>query len=293
MKSMVSLPFAILFLFSSLFLCADEPAINVGTLVTIERAIDVPPEAYPALEAHMSTLIASRPLPWPCAVEQARVANGTLVMQVRIIRPGTVDIPLGVLWWGGTSYTLPTLSYTAATPQIPHLSLADLLWPFPEAMMELAPAVVQQQKAVIQEHQKHAIDRLFWQSSLRHGLLIVCILVVCAPLIWTIWRYTRRVPPTVVIPVTPQAVLQEAKTLRERGEEPWSQLIHALNIVASDEMASLTSFELHGRFEVSGNRPLAQASAFIEQHGYGTDSNAYFDQAARLVEQAVTQKGIQ
>ena len=206
-----------------------------------------------------------------------------------MLRPGVYEVPLGVLSWGEKTYVLPSFTCSVAPIHFPKISVADMLLPFPEVSLQKTQPNLQQQQVLLDENQMIGMERVQWQTSLRHGLYIACLFLMCAPFALQCWRWWRMkvLPVEVALVVTPDLVLQQVKALRQDGEVSWPKLMYALNLVASSAMPSLTSYELQRRFAQRGDQKLEKASAYIELYGYCPESSGYFDQAVHLVEEGI------
>jgi hypothetical protein len=282
--------YTFLFLFVSAIAFCDTERIQEGALWTARVGVDVPQAAYPALQNHLSTLIYSRPLPWPYYLESASVAHGTITVQGRMLRPGTYQLPLGVFLWNGTSYVLPSLTHTATPIKIPLLAASNMLLPFPNEALLPTHDNNKQQLALLQQNQTAGYSLLIWQERLRHTLAILGLLLTCSPFVFQVWRWWSLKKPPVPQRSAPTIAesLQEVKALRREGQTPWQQLVFILNRAAST--SSLTTFELERRFSAEGSTALAQAATAIETQGYGPDNERYFNQTVRLVEEGLRGK---
>ena len=276
-----------LFISAKVFCDVGVPEVQEGQLWTATVKIDVPKAAYPALQDYLANLIASRPLPWPYYLETASVADGTISVQGRLLRPGTYSLPLGVFFWHGTSYVLPSLAHTSSPIRIAQLSASDMLLPYPSVALFQTPANKKLLSALLQKNQDLGYAILSWQESLRHALAIFSLLLICAPIAVQIWRWRRlKKPEALPIPVpTATDALQEAMALHREGKTPWPHLVCVLNKAASTN--ALTAFELEQRFSSEGRPMLARAAASIEEHGYRPDNEQYFNEAVRLIEEGL------
>ena len=267
---------------------SDE--VQVGQLFSVARKIDLPEEAYPALRLYMKMMVYSRPLPWPYRLRSFDVQKGTLNVQGRLLRPGLYDIPLGVFWWRGTPYVLPSFSYTSISVTPAPLTAADLLLPFPKIALTMTPVTTQLHELALTDNQEMGIAQIRWQEWWRHVLGFAGLFLVCVPLLFQLWRWWRlqRRPEVALHVVTPGMAFLEVKALQQQGQNAWPQLLHTLNLVASESMPSLTSYELEKRFAASGDKKLSEASHLIETFGYRPDGTQYFGEAVQLVEQELT-----
>ena len=267
------------------------PAVQEGQLWTSAVKADVPKEAYPALQNYLSTLIASRPLPWPYYLEKTFVADGTITVQGRLLRPGTYCLPLGVFFWHGASYVLPSLAHTSSPIRVSQLSANDMLLPYPSVALFQTPNNKRLLLALLQKNRDLGYAILSWQGCLRHALALFGLLLICSPIVVQAWRWWRlKKPATTPVPSPTIAdALQEVMALRREGKTPWPQLVSVLNKAAST--TSLTTLELEQRFSSEGRTALAQAAASIEERGYKPDNEQYFNEAARLIEEGLRAEG--
>jgi hypothetical protein len=269
---------------------SDE--VEVGKLFSIERKINLPEEAYPAFRIYMNSLLFSRPLPWPLYIDSFDVQKGVLRIQGRLLRPGVYDIPLGVFWWKGVSYLLPTVSYTSLSISPFLLTAENLLLPFPKKALGLTAGNKQLRDEILSDNQRRGLTELRWQERWCHILAFASLFLVCIPLAFQYWRWfrVRRKPEVFLQIVTPGMAFHEVKALQQRGETPWPKLLHVLNLVASEAMPSLTSYELGEHFTAQGEKGLAEASRLIETFGYRSDNGQYFQEAVQRVEQELSVK---
>jgi hypothetical protein len=269
-----------------------SPEIEEGRLFTVEKKISIPEVAYPTLKMYLRTLFFSRPLPWPYQVEKFDVRDEKILLQGRVLSPGKYVIPLGVFWWNGKSYVLPSFSCTSTPAYLPPLTVADLLLPFPEKALFPSAHNVQAENELLTQNQVAGRRMLFWYDFWRHAFVMTCLFLVCLPCSLQLWRWWRlKRNPEVTIPVvSPSTVFQEVKDLQRQRETPWSKLVYVLNLVASVEMPSLTSYELEQRFTAAGESALAEAASCIENYSYRPEGDQYFDQAVELVEKGLTEK---
>ena len=281
----------VLFLVLSTFVfCDTEEQVQEGALWAATIKVDVPQQSYPALQAYLSTLIYSRPLPWPYYLENASVDNGSITVQGRLLRSGTYALPLGVFAWQGTSYILPSLSYTSNPIKVPLLSAGDMLLPFPSAALTQTTENMKQQQVLLQQNQEAGYAILAWQERLRHTLAILGLLLTCSPFAFQLWRWwsLKKVPVTLKpIPSIAQE-FQEIKVLSRQGQTPWKQLVLIMNRAAST--SSLTTFELAQRFSSEGSARLSKAAECIETQSYRPDNEQYFNQMVGLVEDGLKEK---
>jgi hypothetical protein len=275
----------ILLLISATAFCDSTiPEVQEGELWTTTVNVAVPKASYPALQNYLTTLISSRPLPWPYYLEKASLTDGTVTLQGRLLRTGTYCLPLGVFAWHGTSYSLPSLVYVSNPIRIPVLSANDLLLPFPNVALFQSPDNREQLLALLQQNQATGYAVLFWQERLRHALAILSLLFICLPILVQLWRWRnlrKPVEPPIPTPTIAET-LQEVIQLQREGQTPWPQLVKILNTAAST--TSLTSYELEQRFSSEGRIALAKAAASIEERGYKPGNEQYFPQTIRLIE---------
>jgi hypothetical protein len=285
-----------LFLVMSAMAFCDTPSqpspeqVQEGDLWTAKVRVDVPQAAFPALQAYLTTLIYSRPLPWPYYLEKASVANEIITVQGRLLRPGTYALPLGVFVWQGSSYILPSLSFTSNPIKIPLLSASDMLLPFPNVALVQTTETKKQQQELLQQNQEMGYTILLWQERLRHTLAILGLLLTCSPFAFQLWRWWKLKKPSAPPKPVPTIAeeFQEIKTLSREGQTPWEQLVLILNRAAST--TSLTTFELEQRFSSEGSPGLAKAAESIETQGYRPNNDQYFTQTVRLVETGLQEK---
>ena len=254
---------------------------------TATMSVDLPPAAYSSLQDYLTTLIYSRPLPWPYYLEKASVANGTVTVQGRILRPGTFQLPLGLFFWRSRPYVLPSLTYTSDPIKVPLLSACDLLLPFPNAALSITSENKKLQSALFQQNQEIGSFILFWQERLRHVFAILALVLVCLPIAVPLFRWwgARKPAPLSIPAPTIGETLQKVLALHRGGQTPWPQLVLILNKAAST--TSLTTFELEQRFASEGRDAFAKAAAAIEECAYRSDNEQYFNQAIHLVEEAL------
>lgn len=281
---------ALFLVLSTFAFCDTTEQVQEGDLWTTTVKVDVPQGSYPALQAYLSTLIYSRPLPWPYYLEKASLDNGTIAIQGRLLRPGTYALPLGVFVWQGTSYVLPSLSHTSSPIKIPLLSAGDMLLPFPSTALVQTTENMKQQQILLQQNQEEGYAVLAWQERLRHTLAILGLLLTCSPFAFQLWRWWSLKKPSAPPKPIPTIAeeFQEIKALDRQGQTPWQQLVLILNRAAST--TSLTTFELEQRFSSEGNPRLAKAAQSIETQGYRQDKEQYFGQMVRLVEDGLKEK---
>lgn len=268
--------------------------VQEGQLFSVQKEVALLKEAYPAVKLYVQGLLFSRPLPWPYHLEGFDVREGKVFLQGRLMSPGAYEIPLGVLWWGGRAYALPSFSRTSVPIQLPVLSVQDLLLPFPDKAMLPTPQNEKVESQLLMDNQERGMEFLTWKDFWRHVLIIVCLVLVCIPCAYQFFKWWRvNEQPKETLPViTPAVVFQEIKHLQQQGQTPWEKLVYVLNLVTSQEMPSLTSYELERRFAAAGQTGLAEASACIENYGYRPDGGQYFDHAVLLIERELVAKNL-
>jgi hypothetical protein len=271
----------------------DPPAETVyveeGASFRVEMPTNLPEKAYPALRLYLKMLSLSHHLPWPYHMEKFDVQKGKIVLQGMMLSSGIFQIPLGVLWWNGAPYILPSFACTSAAVRAAHPTAAQLLLPFPKEALLANDQNVQLGNEVLANNHNDGFLMLRWREAWRHLFILVCLHLICFPAVLQLWRWRKlkERPEAILAPITPAALLLEAKQLQSQGEMPWEKLVYVLNLAASSETPSLTSYELAQRFTKSGEKELAEASAMIERYGYGLSADQYFGQTLALVERGI------
>ena len=272
----------------------ESVKVEEGQLFSVQKQVSVPPAAYPAVKLYLQSLVYSRPLPWPYYLEEYDVRDGQVTLRGRMLNAGVYEIPLGVMWWGGKQYVIPSFSPAVAQIVVPKLSAADLLLPFPEEALLPTPQNMQVEDELLAHNQARGLEALYWQGFWRHAFITTCFILVCVPCAFQLlrwWQVKRRLQPVIPV-VTPGMVFREVKDLQQSGMVPWSKLVYVLNLVMSGEMPSLTSYELEQRFAAAGEDGLARACALIENYGYSAGGDEYFTQTAQLVEKELAAKNL-
>ena len=267
----------------------SDQGVVPGQVFRATAEIDVPREAEPALRLHLQALSWSRPLPWPYHLEKGEILDGTMTLEGRLVDVGTFEIPLGVFRWNTIVAMLPRIRRTAVPFALPVLTASDLLLPFPQQAFLPSAQNARMETELLLDNQTRGLGFVDWQGSGRHALAILCLMLVCIPLVYQLWRWQRAqaTPPDVQPLITPALAFEEVKRARQQGREAWSPLLYVLNLLALQQKGSLTSYELKTYFEARGKKELAQAALLIEQYGYTPSQEPWFDQALLMVENEI------
>ena len=263
--------------------------VEEGSPFQVELPMSLPEKAYPALALYLKVLASSHHLPWPYHMEKFNVQKGKIILQGMMLSHGAFEIPLGVLWWNGTPYNLPSFACISEPVHAAQPSAAQLLLPFPQEALLANDHNAQLGNEMLQQNQNEGFLMLRWREVWRHLFILFCLLLICLPAVLQLlrWRKLKMLPEASLAPITPAAALLEVKQLQVQGKMPWDKLVYVLNLAASSEIPALTSYELAQRFTKSGEKELAEASEMIEKYGYGVTADQYFVQTLSLVERGV------
>jgi hypothetical protein len=266
--------------------------VEQGQLFTIEKKLDLPEEAYPALKIYLETLFFSRPLPWPYHIDGFDVQPGKVVVRGRVLEDGAYIIPLGVLWWNGIPYVLPSFSCTGVSQPMPTVSVADLLLPFPAIAILPTDQNIHVEREIMALNQKSGILGLYWAGLWRNCLAILGLFLVCVPAATQLWRWysVKRRPSAVSVPLTPGIVFREIQAQYRHGKRPWEKVLFTLNSIVPHPSSTLTSYELEQYFTACGDAKFAEAATIIEKYGYRPEKDQYFDQVLQLLEKGLSER---
>jgi len=253
---------------------------KVGEQFTIELKTDLPAEAKLPFLMHLRFLSASRPLPGPFALEKVSMEKDRVILQARIISPGEHTIELGRFVWRGLNLLLPQISIHVEPLNLPVLSYADLIPPFPNKIVRVSSANIGLQSTLISQNIQKGLLKLRFQHFLYAFTSLSIVALVFSPLLVQLYYERKERKPRVKhVEISLEERLKRLHRMREKL--PWTEMLRLLNQI---DHQTLTAHELRDRFASQGKQELSHVANLIEQYAYrqGTYEQKFQDALSSL-----------